>query len=357
METPQDQAPLIGGQTVPTRAPLLPNTGPTRMDRLDYERSIETGFGGLVWNAARNTTSAPIIDHAYQKLMYAPDRGWRPDAKFFKELTEGRPEQALEYVASAVSEEHAYYLLARFDQRMKMSEQVAQWGGTGIAVSFAAEFMDPANIATGFAAGSMARGLRSVAAGSRSLNGLRQAGRLKTVSTEVAAGTVADAGVETLRTQLDPLAGPEDILLGVTAGAAFSGGMSSFRRSDLAPVARVMQKAADRTRNSYLGQKLLNMRADADDAPVLQLIREKSPQHEQRVNEIVDQRNIRRPLAAVLNSFTPEFLGRFRLKFTEDHLIANSPTMAGNYATNPPGPDHPQRRRQPLRPGCPSAGG
>ena len=160
------------------------------------------------------------------------DPNFRLDKPMLEFLTEGLPEDYWYAFGSAQSMEHAGRIREELVSLNQSRQNIASYGYTGAVASFAANILDPINVATGYVSGPFAAASKSTRIARLIKGGLVSA--------------AATAPVETIRLMGDPEMDGTDIAWAVGGAFAIGGGVSAILGGgDLQKAGRRLQLAAD----------------------------------------------------------------------------------------------------------------
>ena len=160
------------------------------------------------------------------------DPNFRLDKPMLEMLTEGLPEDYWNAFGSARSLEHAGRIREELVSLNQSRQNIASYGYTGAVASFAANILDPVNVATGYVSGPFA----AASKGTR-LARLLRGGLVSAAAT---------APVESIRLMGDPEMDATDIAWAVGGAFAIGGGVSAILGGgELQKAGRRLQLAAD----------------------------------------------------------------------------------------------------------------
>lgn len=109
-------------------------------------------------NVVGRDSSIAAIDRLIEDSGYARDPSFRVadlSDKEWKDLTDGIPEEYHEGLGNAVSRAHLQTLADRTRAAVRAEEELAGYGGWGLAGRFALNVLDPASLAIGFMSGGL----------------------------------------------------------------------------------------------------------------------------------------------------------------------------------------------------------
>ena len=228
---------LIRAEAMPYIAPSVPAPGAEGERSLWRFLKLTTDLDWSIFALGRIAEKANVeFDPTYSLPVYGSPE--------WKQLTDGIPERFWDSFSAALSESHAQQIRARVLEEMAAEEELAQYGGWGIAGRLAVNILDPGAIALSAATlglGTFAKGARLVktarnariggdfAQARTALQGAHAAAKASPWANAGRVGLVAgaeNAALETVLLQGSETKDAWDVALAATAGVVLGAGMS-----------------------------------------------------------------------------------------------------------------------------------
>lgn len=203
----------------------VPIVRKTDAERREDQQDLEASTPGILEgaNIASQQEWIPRLIASQQSFTPNPDYEWTEEK--LRSYTEGLPEDAIDYIAQAQSDEEAEYLAKRYREDAQREQELAKLGWTGVGLRVGAAMTDPAAWGIGVAASALTGpgGLLATAASRTS--------RAARIISGGVAGATGNVAVEAAIGANKPVWDEMNLLYAAGIGFGLGGGLSAISRN------------------------------------------------------------------------------------------------------------------------------